>query len=355
MSDFIRQHVLPLYGIDANQVTVSPLGNGHINRTFLVRWPKGQLVLQSINTHVFPKPDVLINNAVKICEHLHSQKKAGRYPLEVISPVATITQEYAVDLGEQGFWRAMSYLPNSHTIEVVTNVQEAKFAANAFGQFAAALSSLNSDLISDVIDNFLNLPIRIAQLKDAVANDTCQRFESCKEWIELVLNQTSLFEELALIEAQLPLRVCHNDTKINNMLFRKSDMSSMAVIDLDTCMQGYLMYDFGDMVRAFCSPEAEDSTNLSKVVARPEIIAAASEQYIAALDGIITPQEKRSLWLGIKVMALMLGSRFLADHINGDKYFTIHKPNHNLHRAANQLTIYKSLLAQEAQLKPLFE
>jgi Ser/Thr protein kinase RdoA (MazF antagonist) len=355
VSDFIRQQVLPHYGIGLDKVTISALGNGHINQTYLVRWPQGEFVLQKINTDVFTQPQELIQNACYISEHLQQQQDAHCYKLQVVKPVQTQDNQYGVDLKSLGFWRAITYLPNSHTIEVVNNTEQAKMAASAFGHFAAALSSLSPNCIKDVIDDFLNLPFRLNQLKQAVTNDKCQRLAGCQQWVDLVFSQNLLFEELKRVESLLPLRVCHNDTKINNMLFDKRDMSSMAIIDLDTCMKGYLMYDFGDMVRAFCSPEEEDSTALDKVIARPEIIASASESYINALDGIISPIEKRSLWLGIKVMALMLGSRFLADHINGDVYFSIHKPNHNLDRAANQLTIFKSLLAQESQLKPLFE
>ncbi|MCL1143537.1 phosphotransferase enzyme family protein [Shewanella gaetbuli] len=355
MRDFIRQQVLPHYGVDAEKVTISPLGNGHINQTYLVRSANHEFVLQQINTDVFEQPQYLIQNAVVVSQHLQKQVEQGHYQLDVVHPIATLQQSYAVDLGDKGYWRAIGYLSNSHTIEVVSEPKHASVAANAFGHFAAALSSLNPNEVIDVIPDFLNLPFRIAQLQQAVEQDKCQRLEGCQQWVDLILTQQSLFDELAQIEKQLPLRICHNDTKINNMLFDKRDMSSMAIIDLDTCMKGYLMYDFGDMVRAFCSPEEEDSTSLEKVIARPNIIAAASESYINALEGIITPLEKRSLWLGIKVMALMLGCRFLTDHINGDVYFSIHRDHHNLDRAANQLTIFKSLLAQEAILKPLFE
>ncbi|MEZ9233926.1 phosphotransferase enzyme family protein [Shewanella sp. 10N.286.52.A9] len=355
MVEFIRQTILPLYGITDENASIAPLGNGHINQTFLVRWSTGQLVLQQINTTVFTEPDVLIENAAKVSHHLIQKSTLGEYQLDVISPVVLKDGRLSVDLGDRGYWRAISYLANSHTIEVVTNTEQAEMAASAFGHFAFALSDLDANSLIDVIPNFLNLPQRIEQLKQAIAEDNAGRLEHCKPWADFVLSQQALFAELEQIESQLPLRVCHNDTKINNMLFDKRDMSSMAVIDIDTCMKGYLMYDFGDMVRAFCSPEEEDSTALDKVVARPEIIAAATQAYTDQLAAILTPLEKRSLWLGIKVMALMLGSRFLTDHLNGDVYFGIHREGHNLDRAANQLTVYKSLVAQEAQLMALFE
>lgn len=354
MIEFIRQVVLPQFGIDAASATISSLGNGHINHTFLVTDSVSKIVLQRINTSVFTLPDVVVNNAAKISRHLSSKRQNNQYSLHVVSPVVTSSGALGLNLDEQGFWRAIDYIDYSHTIEVVTQAQQAEVAAYAFGHFAAVLSDMPSDSIVDVIPNFLNLPLRINQLTHAVTGDPHSRLSVCQKWADFVLSQTDILLMLADFEAKLPKRICHNDTKINNMLFDKRDMSSLAIIDLDTCMSGYLMYDFGDMVRAFCSPEPEDSTALNHVYARPEIIISATNAYVKALNTIITPLEKQSLWLGIKVMALMLGTRFLTDYLNGDVYFTIAHPQHNLDRAINQLTIYQSLIKQEPQLMPLF-
>ncbi|QBF83442.1 aminoglycoside phosphotransferase family protein [Shewanella maritima] len=350
--EFIRKHVLPMY--DLADASVSPLGNGHINRTYLVKSDQRTIVLQHINTQVFPQPELLVKNALSIAAHLTKKQANNEYQLAIIKPVLTVDGQAYLDFNQQGFWRAITFLPGSHTIEVVKDQQDAQTAAKAFGHFAAALSDLDPSLIDEVIVNFLNLGNRIDQLKQAIENDAAGRLAQCQPWADFVLSQQGFVEHVAQLEAQLPLRICHNDTKINNMLFNKQDMSSLAVIDLDTCMPGYLMYDFGDMVRAFCSPEAEDSTNLASVIARPEVITAAANSYIEQLDGVMTALEKQSLWVGLKAMALMLGCRFLTDHLNGDVYFAVHRPQHNLDRAANQLTIYQSLLAQESQLQALF-
>ncbi|GGP93288.1 aminoglycoside phosphotransferase family protein [Shewanella ulleungensis] len=354
MIEFIRQVVLPQFGIDSVNATISRLGNGHINHTFFVTDSAKKIVLQRINTSVFTLPEVVVNNAAKISRHLSSKRQHNQYALQVVSPVMTDSGDLGLNLGTQGFWRAIDYIEYSHTIEVVTQVHQAEVAAHAFGHFASALSDMPSDSIVDVIPNFLNLPQRIHQLTQAAAGDTHSRLSTCQKWVDFVLSQTDILLLLADFEAKLPRRICHNDTKINNMLFDKRDMSSMAIIDLDTCMSGYLMYDFGDMVRAFCSPEPEDSTALNHVYARPEIIISATNAYVKALSTIITPLEKQSLWLGIKVMALMLGTRFLSDYLSGDVYFTIEHPQHNLDRALNQLTIYQSLVKQEPQLISLF-
>ncbi|AZG71871.1 phosphotransferase enzyme family protein [Shewanella livingstonensis] len=355
MVNFIHTNVLSQFGFSRDQSSLHPLGNGHINQTFLVTDKSKSMVLQRINTQIFTNPKIIIQNAVTISQHLLTKRQQQQYPLQVVSPIATVSGALYLDLGEQGFWRAIDYLPHSDTIEVVNSAEQAMLAAEAFGHFAAALSDLTPDDIIDVIPNFLNLPQRIFQLQDAKINNTQNRLVHCEKWVDLCLAQSDILTMLAQYEAELPIRICHNDTKINNMLFDKRDMSSLAIIDLDTCMKGYLMYDFGDMVRAFCSPEAEDSTHLASVHARPEIIIAAANAYIKPLVGIITPLEKRSLWLGTKVMPLMLGVRFLTDYLNGDVYFGIKYQNHNLDRAINQLTIYQSLQQQETALRPLFD
>ncbi|GGB44494.1 phosphotransferase enzyme family protein [Shewanella inventionis] len=354
MIAFIRQVVVPQFGFYSADTTITPLGNGHINHTFLVANPTKKVVLQKLNTAIFTMPDAVVNNSANISHHLLSKRKEKHYAMQVISPVLTESGLLGLDLGEQGFWRAIDYLEYSHTIDVVTIAQQAEVAAYAFGHFASALSDMHTDSVVDVIPNFLNLPQRLAQLRQSVDSDLCGRLATCQPWAEYALSQTEVLAQLADFETKLPKRICHNDTKINNMLFDKRDMSSMAIIDLDTCMSGYLMYDFGDMVRAFCSPEPEDSTLLNHVYARPEIITIATKAYLEALNGIITPLEKQSLWLGIKVMSLMLGARFLTDYLTGDVYFATEHSQHNLDRAINQLTIYQSLVKQQAQLITLF-
>ncbi|QSX41117.1 phosphotransferase enzyme family protein [Shewanella cyperi] len=360
MIELIRQRVLPHYSIAANsaiaassagEIKISPLGNGHINDTFLVRAGGTELVLQRLNTQVFPDPWTLVNNAALIDAHLQRQQAAGRFRLQRIDPQLTLDGKLAVDLGADGFWRAIRFLPHSTSLEVVGSIAEARQAAAAFGHFAMALSDFNASLLGDVIPNFHHLPGRMAQLQQAVAADKAGRVAECQDWLSFVQQQQPLLDELAQTLPNLPLRVCHNDTKINNMLFDKRDGSAMAIIDLDTCMRGQLMYDFGDMVRTFTSPEAEDSRNLDKVRVRPEMFAAICEGFLGELGQVLTQAERHSLWLGARVMCLMIGVRFLTDHLNGDVYFHIQREGHNLDRAANQFSLYLSLLAQADSLK----
>jgi Ser/Thr protein kinase RdoA (MazF antagonist) len=328
-------------------ITVAPLGDGLINHTYLVGAQTGQFVLQKINCHVFPAPWKLINNSARISDYLNQQVTAGQYQLAAIKPLATDSGILALDLGGKGFWRLLSYVPQSMTLSEVNDVQMALQVGSTFGHFAATLAELEPSNITEVIEDFLDLPKRLQQLQQAASMDKHDRLSGCQSWVDLALNQQALLDELAYVEAKIPRRICHNDTKINNMLFSVVTGEPLAVIDLDTCMPGYLMYDFGDMVRAFCSPVAEDSLELERIEARSELILAAAKGYIHALRDTITEMEQLSLWLGVKVMTLMLASRFLADYLQGDEYFTVSRPEHNLQRAVNQFSLYLSLLSQD--------
>ena len=353
MNEGLLQQVLQNFNVNSVNAKVAPLGNGHINDTFLVRSENGDFVLQRLNTEVFPTPWELVANAQKISEHLLAKRQSDEYQLQVISPYCSANHALGVELGEQGFWRGIAYLPHSISIEVVESAQQAQVAAHAFGHFARSLSDLDASSIHDVIPQFHFLPGRVAALRHAAKQNTLGRLQHCEEWVEFALGQTSLFDELDQLESVLPLRICHNDTKINNMLFDKRDMSALAIIDLDTCMKGHLMYDFGDMVRTFCSPESEDSTELHRVQARPEIFKALAQGYTQAMEGVLTNAERQSLWLGARIMPLMIGVRFLTDYLQGDTYFHIHREHHNLERAVNQFSLYKSLIAQQDELIPM--
>lgn len=342
-------HILMPSGekITSDNTKVSSLGQGLINRTYLISTAQRQLVLQCLNTHVFPSPWDLVNNSEVISAFLETQAQQGRYSLAVIKPLRLMTGELALDLAAQGFWRGLSFIDDSMTLLQVDNVTQAAQVGATFGHFSANLSAIKPSAIIDVIKDFHNLPKRLGQLAQAVEADSVKRLSQCQSWVDLALSQSILLDELAQVEAKLPRRICHNDTKINNMLFSVREGKPLAVIDLDTCMASYLMYDFGDMVRAFCSPVAEDAIEFEQVRARPELIIAAAKGYIAALEGILTQDEQASLWLGVKAITLMLAVRFLTDYLQGDSYFTVTRAEHNLQRARNQFSLYLSLQAQD--------
>ncbi|MFC3033519.1 phosphotransferase enzyme family protein [Pseudoalteromonas fenneropenaei] len=341
------------FGLSTEGLKLNPIGNGHINTTMLLRNKAQALVVQKLNTDVFPEPEQLVNNARLIEQHLTHKAASDQYQLEIIKHVPTQSGDYLIDIqGEK--WRALEFIRGSYSEEVVQNAAQAEIAANAFGQFAAALQDFDAEQLYPVIPNFHNLSMRIATFKHKIAADVVGRVAACQNEIAFCFDQFSLADELDNL-TNVPLRPCHNDTKINNMLFCKNTESAKAVIDLDTCMPGYWLCDFGDMVRTCCSPEAEDSTALEQVKVRHDIFHALVKGYAKPLTPFITEQELLSFWLGAKVLPFMIGLRFLTDYLDGDNYFAIKHPEHNLQRARNQFALYRDIVRHEQTLKGMLE
>ncbi len=340
------------FGLGCNNISIKPIGNGHINTTLLLQSDSAPVVVQKLNTYVFPKPLELVKNARLIEQHLEKKKQQSAYSLEIIKHLETSKKDYLVDINGDN-WRALKFIGSSYSEDVVSNKLQAKIAANAFGQFAAALVDFDASKLYPVIPDFHHLAKRMEKLKLTVEQDPIQRVAECQNEINFCFSQQALVDELEVLTKQLPLRPCHNDTKINNMLFCSKEHIAKAVIDLDTCMSGFWLFDFGDMVRTFCSAETEDSTDLDNVLIREDIFDAIVEGYVTPLKNLITEQEKQSFWVGAKVMCLMIGTRFLTDYIDGDHYFTIKHESHNLDRARNQFALYKDLLLKEDKLKAM--
>ncbi len=337
------------FGLGKQAASIKPIGNGLINCTLLLTSPNTSLVVQKLNTKVFPEPELLIKNARLIEQHLTLKQQANEYDLSIVRHVTTVENDYLVN-AEQGVWRALEFIGNSYSEDVVGNSQQAHIAAGAFGQFARALADFDAEQLHPVIANFHNLAMRAEVFKKVLATASQQRLASCQAEVAFCLSQFTLIDELNAVTAVLPVRPCHNDTKINNMLFCKQTHKAKAVIDLDTCMPGFWLYDFGDMVRTFCSPEEEDSTQLDNVYVREDIFAAIVKGYVTPLQAVLSEQEKHSFWLGTKVMTFMVGLRFLTDYLDGDNYFAVKHSTHNLQRAQNQFTLYKDILAKQTRL-----
>ncbi len=336
-----------------NSLSISALGHGLINQTWLVRNTRQQaMVLQRLNTHVFPEPWDVIENAQKIGEHLQLSIENGQYLESAVKPVLTLSGEAAIE-NDGGFWRAIHFFSHSIAYDKALNLNQVEQAAAAYARFSCALSTISADTLKEVIPYFHHLPARLSQLEQAVADSNEHRREQCRYWLEFVGTQSELSEQLLALLPKLPRRVVHNDTKLNNLLFDKRTASPLAVIDLDTCMPGYLMYDFGDMVRSMCASQAEDMQKFDDIYIKPDAFAAVAKGYMSGLSGVMTPVERDSLWLGVKAVPLELAVRFLTDYLNGDIYFHIEHGEHNLERARNQFALYQSLLAQEQVLKNL--
>ncbi|MCO4798621.1 MAG: aminoglycoside phosphotransferase family protein [Colwelliaceae bacterium] len=341
--------VLAFYHCSLNNSTVSPLGNGLINQTYLVRSINNNFVLQRINDHVFKQPEQVINNAELINNHLKNKQDQNQYPLEPMWQITSNNDSPMVKTTE-GFWRAIKFIPNCYTVEAVETSEQAEQVATAFGQFTSALSDFPTSQLKEIIPDFHNLDFRLGQLKKAVVDDPKNRLSQCQQLVDFCFEQNDFIKRVADLVASLPVQVTHNDTKINNLLFNSETHKPIAVIDLDTCMPGFIMHDFGDMVRTCCSNLAEDATDLENMHIRMDIFESLAKAYTKSFNGKISELEQESLIIGAQLLPFMIGIRFLTDYIDGDNYFHTNHDLHNLERAQNQLHLFKLLNSTQHQL-----
>lgn len=343
--------VLNNYDYDFSEVEINVLGNGHINNTYQLTTPKIKLVLQQINHVVFPKTAELSSNAQKINLHLQQQKDAGNYPLSVPQQILTKTGDTYSKVGAN-YWRLMEFISNSYTLEQVESPKQAALVANAFAEFSCTLSDFPTKELVVIIEDFHDISFRMRQLNEAVENDLQGRLSSCQTLVNFCLDQQDFINHVTEISKKLPLHVTHNDTKINNLLFTTGD-NPCAVIDLDTCMPGLLMHDFGDMVRTCCSNLAEDDTSIDEMVIKLDIFEALIQNYQNAFGDKMTALEKDSLIVGAKLLPFIIGTRFLTDYLNGDSYFQVSREKHNLDRAISQVRLFTLLCEAELELVKL--
>lgn len=340
--------VLNNYDFDFSNAEIEILGNGHINNTYKLITPEVEFVLQQINHNIFTKTVELSSNAQKINVHLLKQKNNGNYPLSVPQQLLTKSGESCIKIGNN-YWRLMEFISNSYTLEEVESPKQAALVATAFANFSCALSGFPANDIAVIIKDFHDITFRMQQLSEAVQNDLQDRLADCRALVNFCFDQQQFIDHVVDISKKLPLHVTHNDTKINNLLFTTGD-KPCAVIDLDTCMPGLLMHDFGDMVRTCCSNLAEDDTATDKMVLKLDIFEALIVNYQKAFGDKMTLLERESLIVGAKLLPFIIGTRFLTDHLNGDKYFQVSRENHNLDRAISQIQLYTLVTEAEPKL-----
>lgn len=338
MNDRAYAEILSRFSLD---LPVKPFGNGHINSTFRVGEPP-QYILQKINTNVFTDPDGLMENVTAVTEHLRKKIAAegGDPDRETLTflPTATGAYYYRTENGE--CWRVYRFVGDSHVYEAATPELFAQ-SAKAFGHFQKLLSDFPADRLHETILRFHDTGARLEQLREAIAKNKSGRADEVGSEIEFAFARAGEADTIvsALQTGEIPLRVTHNDTKLNNVLFDDRTNRALCVIDLDTVMPGSLLYDYGDALRFGASTAAEDETDLEKVRFDLDLFRAYTNAYLEALSGSITEREIALLPTGAKLITLECGMRFLADYINGDVYFRIHREKQNLDRARTQFKL----------------
>jgi Ser/Thr protein kinase RdoA (MazF antagonist) len=352
------------FALGGEVVTAKPYGSGHINDTYLIETNPGhaphRFVLQRINHNVFRRPDELMANVERVCAHAHAKlKKAGfadadRRTLRLIP--TTAGRAWLTDpLGNR--WRCYHFVHDATGHDVIRSPEQAYAAAKAFGAFQALLADLPGGRLHETIPDFHHTPSRFARFQEALAKDSHGRAAATVPEIAFALargHEVSVVVE-ALRDGSLPERVTHNDTKLNNVLLDDVTQEGICVIDLDTVMPGSVLYDFGDLVRTSTSPAAEDETDLSKVRMQFPMFEALVQGYLASARGFLTPKEKSLLPFAGKLITFEIGLRFLTDWLEGDTYFKVKRPGHNLDRARTQFKLVESIEAQFPAMQALVD
>ena len=305
-------------------------------------------VLQKVNTSVFSNPIHLEHNHRKIAGFLKVNSN-----ISVAEPILDLNKNYYVVSNEE-HWRAFEYIANSITIDFVTEHGQAYQAAWALGEFTKSLQHIPANELKEVLPGFHNLPSRYKEFRNAILNNK-ELARSANKEIESIENHYFILKEAEAAVKSLPVRVIHNDPKINNVLFDSSSLKAKAVIDLDTVGIGYIINDFGDMVRSLTNAATEDEKDLTLVDVRANIFEAVCEGYLRSLKKIITVDEKNYFLLGVKSIIYEQGIRFLTDYFSGNNYYKVDYPKHNLYRARNQFKLLQSILKKEHDLQAILD
>lgn len=329
------------------------LCNGHINTTYRACYRsedghEERFILQRINDYVFKDPAQVMRNVEKVTRHiswklLRRRKDAAGQTL-MLYP-ARGGRNYINLPEEGGMWRCYNNIEGTHTYDVVENTRQAYQAGYAFGSFQDLVCDMNPEDIKESIPDFHNTPKRYEQLLRSAEADVMGRAAECKAELDLLAAWAPQFSKLIDLqqEGKLPTRITHNDTKINNVMLDEETDVAVCVIDLDTVMPGLSLYDFGDMVRTATCMAEEDEEDLSKVTLQMPFFESLAEGYLDAANTFLTQEEIDNLAFSGWLITVEIGIRFLTDYLDGDKYFRVERPDHNLVRARNQLQLACSI------------
>ena len=327
-------------------------GNGHINDTYLVTMPR--YILQRINTSIFRNPDELMENIENVTGFLREKMRAAgedfeRGTLQVV-PTKEGGRYYKVD--DENVFRVYRFVEGTKTIEDSKTPEDLLEAGVGFGHFQKMLADFPVEKLHETIRDFHHTPKRVEALREAIRADRAGRAGSVKAEIDFALENAAWAGSVVkgMEEGRIPVRVTHNDTKINNILFDRESGKAVCVIDLDTVMPGSMLYDFGDALRIGGSTAAEDEVNLDKVWFDERAFEAFAKGYLSEMREALTEDELALLPMSVKLMTYECGIRFLTDYLDGDTYFKIHREHHNLDRARNQFKLVADIAGKEARL-----
>ena len=352
-TSFTVQDVLNQFGID---LSASSFGNGHINSTYIVETdPK--CILQRVNTDIFRRPDQVMENIAAVTEHLRKKIiAAGGNPLrETLTLLPTLDGKPYYTAPDGSCFRLYRFIEGTVSYDTAETPELFAASARAFGKFQKMLADFPSEKLYETIPNFHNTSDRLNNFRASVTADKSGRAASVQAEIDFVLARADEVSQItdAIAEGSVPLRVTHNDTKLNNVMLDPVTGEGVCVIDLDTVMPGSLLYDYGDSLRFGASTGAEDEQDLSKINFDLTYFEAYTDAFLSELADSITPKEVELLPFSAKLMTLECGMRFLADHIDGDTYFRIHRENQNLDRCRTQFKLVADMESKMDQMNAI--
>lgn len=320
-------------------------GSGHINDTYAVTTPRRRYILQRLNTSIFTEPEKLMENMLLVTDWLRERIAArdGDPFRETLTPILTPDGESSVRSEDGSFWRMTAFIEDSFSFDRADDPSVLREAGRGFGRFMRELRDFPAERLHETIPNFHNTPLRLNALRKSVEEDAFGRLDSAKAEAEGYLSRAEAYSkryERAVRE--LPLRVTHNDTKINNILFDSNTRRALAVVDLDTVMPGLSAFDFGDAIRTGAATADEDTQRPETMGVSVELFSAYARGYFDGA-GHISEGERDALVFGAKLMTYECGARFLTDWLCGDTYFKTSRPMHNLERARAQLALLEDM------------
>lgn len=343
-----KAEVVKHFPHDGKLLSSDLYGNGHINDTFLLCYELDngkieRVILQRMNHEIFKQPVELMENVLGVTSFLKEKIIANggdpeRETLNVIMTDAGLP--YYKD--EDGnYWRAYKFIENSTSYEAVEDPKDFYASAVAFGHFQSLLADYPADTLHETIKGFHDTKARFERFKQVLGEDKLGRAAGVSEEVKFVLDREDVAEVFGTMQAagELPLRVTHNDTKLNNIMLDNTSGEAICVIDLDTVMPGLAMNDFGDSIRFGASTGAEDEPDVNKIECDMNLFELYTKGFIKGCDGRLTKKELEMLPMGAKVMTFECGMRFLTDYLEGDVYFKTHREGHNLDRCRTQFKL----------------
>lgn len=351
------------FRIRGEPTVVTPVPTGHIHDTYILMTTEAgrniRCVLQRINHTVFADPPRMMENIVRITEHIRrrlrqSDSVLAHRQLEVI--VTQDGQGYHCDAAGN-FWRMYNFIEDAATYDMLTSAPAAYEAARMFGWFQKMLLDLPAPPLHETICGFHDTPRRLAAFEETLRTDILNRAGGAKPEIDFIFENAALCHVLPglVTTGEIPVRIAHNDAKINNVMLDTGTGKGVCVIDLDTVMPGLSIHDFGDLVRTAACPAAEDERDLSKLAVEVSLFDALARGFAKGTSGFLTPAEKSHLVFGGKLITFEQLIRFLTDHLAGDVYYKVHREGHNLDRARTQMKLVQSIIEQEESLNGLVE